>query len=110
MAAAPKSSPSAGQQTQPPQQARAAPAQDPAAELDEARWQPVLTLPCRLTIDLPLPDFKVADFLRLRRGTVVSTHWRLSREVPVRVNGALDAWGELEGAGNQLAIRLTELA
>jgi len=104
MAAAATSSPAAEGKPRPAQAAEA------AAQDEDARWQPVLGLPCQLTIDLPLPNFKVADFLRLRRGSVISTRWRLSREVPLRINGTLIGWGELEGSGNRLAVRLTELA
>ena len=81
-----------------------------AAENEDARWQPLLGLPFQLTIDLPLPNFKVADFLRLGADSVVATEWQLSRDVPLRVNGILMGWGELEGSGNRLAVRLTELA
>jgi flagellar motor switch/type III secretory pathway protein FliN len=100
MAAAATSSPAAGEKLHP--------AQAPGSV--DARWQPVLGLPCQLTIDLPLPHFKVADFLRLRAGSVIVTQWRVSREVPLRINGTLIGWGELEGSGNRLAVRLMELA
>ena len=100
MAAAATSSPAAGEKPQP--------AQAPGSE--EARWQPVLGLPCQLTIDLPLPHFKVADFLQLRAGSVIATEWRVSREVPLRINGTLIGWGEFEGSGNRLAVRLMQLA
>jgi flagellar motor switch/type III secretory pathway protein FliN len=77
---------------------------------EDPRWQPLLGLACHLTVDLPLSDFKVADFVRLRVGSILVTHWRLARDVPVRVNGTLVAWAEFEGSGKRLAIRLTELA
>jgi|HubBroStandDraft_1064217.scaffolds.fasta_scaffold33265_4 flagellar motor switch/type III secretory pathway protein FliN len=76
----------------------------------EARWRPVLGLPCELTVDLPLPGFKVADFLALRPGSVVGTNWRLARDIPLRINGTLIGWAEFEGAGNRMAVRVTELA
>jgi flagellar motor switch/type III secretory pathway protein FliN len=76
----------------------------------ELRWRPLLGLPCQLTVDLPLPNFKVADFLALRPGSVVGTHWGLARDIPLRINGTLIGWAEFEGAGNRLAVRLTELA
>jgi len=82
----------------------------PAAEIEDSRWQPVLGLPCQLTIDIPLPSFKVSDFLRLRAGSVISTEWCLSHEVPLRINGTLIGWAEFEGSGSRLAVRLTELA
>ena|SRR5271165_3456255 len=76
----------------------------------DARWQPVLGLPCQLTVDLPIPNFKVADFLALRPGSVLATNWRLAHDIPLRINGTLIAWAEFEGAGSRLAVRLTELA
>lgn len=80
------------------------------SENDEARWRPALDLPCRLTVELPLPSFKVSDFLALATGSVVATEWRITRDIPLRINGTLIAWGEFEGAGGRLAVRLTELA
>ena len=80
------------------------------AASEEQRWQPVLGLPCQLTVDLPLPNFKVADFLKLRAGSVIATGWRITRDIPLRANGTLIAWGEFEGAGTCLGVRITELA
>lgn len=77
---------------------------------EDARWLPVLGLPCLLTVDLPLPGFKVGDFLGLHVGSVVGTGWGLGRDIPVQVNEIFVAWGELEGAGSRLAVRVTGLA
>jgi flagellar motor switch/type III secretory pathway protein FliN len=77
---------------------------------EEARWLPVLELPCQFAVELPLPNFKVADFLRLRAGSVIATGWRVTHDVPLRVNGTLIGWGEFDGSGSRLAVRLTELA
>lgn len=77
---------------------------------EDIRWQPVLGLPCQITVDLSLPNFKVSDFLALRCGSVLATRWGVGRDVPLRINGILFAWGELEGTGHRLAVRLTELA
>ena len=84
----------------------------PAAtpENEDPRWRPVLGLPCQLTVDLPLPQFKVADFLALRAGSVIASHWRVAHDIPLRINGTLIGWAEFEGAGTRLAVRLTELA
>ena len=77
---------------------------------EEARWRPVLDLPCDLAVDLPLPGFTIADLLKLRTGSVINAHWRLGRDVPLRLNGKLIGWSEFEVVGNSLAVRLTELA
>jgi len=94
--------PGQGQETAPQSSAN--------ASGEDVRWQPVLGLPCLLTVDLPLPGFKVSDFMRLQPGTVIPTGWRVRRDVPVRVNGTLIAWAEFEGSGQNLAVRLTEVA
>jgi flagellar motor switch/type III secretory pathway protein FliN len=98
----------AAQSPQAPPSANAV--QSSPADREEARWRPLLGLSCALTVDLPLPNFRVADFLGLHPGTVISTRWRLTRDVPLRVNGVLIARGELERSGKNLALRLTELA
>ena len=79
------------------------------AEREEVRWRPVLELPCQLMIDLPLPGFKLSDFLKLQVGSVAGTSWRITQDVPLRINGTLIAWGEFEGGGQRLAVRVTEL-
>jgi len=86
------------------------PAKTSSEKDDFARWAPVLHLHCELTIDLPLERVKVRDLMRLASGSVLTTPWRLTRDVPLRINGTLVGWGEMEASGNRLAVRLTELA
>jgi len=86
---------------------------EPATEAEageDGRWKPVLGLPCELSVDLPLPGFKIADLLKLGVGSVIEAHWRLGQDVPLRLNGTLLGWSEFEVVGNRLAVRLTELA
>ena len=83
------------------------PAQQP--EEDE-RWKRVMALPCELTVELPLPNFDISDFLKLRVASVIDAHWRLGRDVPLRLNGTLIGWVEFEISGDHLAVRLTEIA
>jgi flagellar motor switch/type III secretory pathway protein FliN len=86
------------------------PSPDEERNYDESRWQPVLGLPCEFAVDIPLPDFMIADFLELHVGSVIGANWQVTRDVPLRVNGTLIGWGELELAGDRMAVRLTELA
>jgi len=81
-----------------------------APQNDEARWRTVMELPCQLTVDLVFPGCTVQDFLALGVGSVLSTNWGISRDLPLKVNGILIAWGELEGTADSLSIRITELA
>jgi len=77
---------------------------------EDERWRPVLGLPCELSVELPLPGFKIADLLRVRAGSVIAAHWRVGQDVPLRLNGTLIGWSEFEVVGDRLAVRLTELA
>jgi len=61
-------------------------------------------------VDLPMPDFKIGDLLRLREGSVINARWGLGRDVPLHLNGTLIGWVEFEVVGDRLAVRLTELA
>lgn len=72
-------------------------------------WAQVLPLPCRLTVEVPLPGFTVGDALRLRRSSVINSHWRVGTDIPLRLNGELIARGEFEVVGSHLAVRITEL-
>lgn len=84
-------------------------AADSGAEAD-GLWKPVLDLGCELTVDLPIPNFKIADLLKLHKGLIVNAQWRLGRDVPLRLNTTQIGWIEFEVMGGKLAVRLTELA
>ncbi len=81
-------------------------APDPIAE----QWRRVEPLPCLLTIEIPVPGFKVADLVGLEHGRIVSTRWTVGQDVPLRINDELIAWSEFEVVQNRLAVRLTELS
>jgi flagellar motor switch/type III secretory pathway protein FliN len=74
-----------------------------------AKWEFVMALPCDLTVELPMPGFKVADLVQLSPQTVIDSHWHAGEDVPLRVNGQLVAWGEFEVVSDRLAVRITEL-
>jgi flagellar motor switch/type III secretory pathway protein FliN len=76
----------------------------------ESRWRPVEEFACELTVDLPMPDFKIGDLLKLRQGSLIDARLRLGRDLPLRLNGALVGWIEFELVGEHLAVRLTQLA
>jgi len=79
------------------------------AVVDE-RWGHALLLTGKLTVELQIQGFTVADMLRLEKGSLVPARWRVGTDVPLQVNGTLLAYGEFEVAGERLAVRLTELA
>ena len=77
---------------------------------DPRQWGPMLELPCDLTLDLPIPDFTVADLLRLQPGDLLDSKWAQSEDVPVRINDQLVAWAEFEAINGTLGMRITEWA
>jgi flagellar motor switch/type III secretory pathway protein FliN len=74
------------------------------------KWQLVQDLACQLSVELPVPGFRVRDLMRLQPQVVIDTHWPVGNDVPLRVNGELLAWCEFEVVENHLAVRLTELS
>ena len=81
-----------------------------SGEQDEAKWRPFLDLPCLLTVDVAFPSCKLRECLRLGAGSVLPTDWGVTRDVPMRINGVVIGWGELEAVNGSLCIRMTELA
>jgi len=82
---------------------------DTVTSPDPQAWAQALTFSCQLTLDMPLPGFRIADLIHLQTRSVVNTHWRVGADVPLRVNGKLIGQGEFEVVGDHLAVRLTEL-
>jgi flagellar motor switch/type III secretory pathway protein FliN len=73
-------------------------------------WARIEGLPCLLSIEVPVPNFKVGDLVRLAPGRVVDAYWTVGEDVPLCINGELVAWSEFEVLNEHLAVRLTELA
>ena len=73
-------------------------------------WARVEGLPCMLTIEIPIPDFKVGDLVLLAPGRIITSRWTVGLDVPLLINGELVAWSEFEIVQARLAVRLTELA
>jgi len=73
-------------------------------------WVRVEGLPCVLTVEISVPDFKVTDLVELAPGRIIVTRWTVGLDVPLLINGELVAWSEFEVVQTRLAVRLTELA
>ena len=73
-------------------------------------WARVEGLPCMLTVEIPIPDFKVGDLVLLAPGRIITSRWTVGLDVPLLINGELVAWSEFEIVQARLAVRLTELA
>jgi flagellar motor switch protein FliN/FliY len=73
-------------------------------------WRAFQLLPCRLSLEIPVPGFTVSTLLRLAPNDVINTHWLQGSDVPLRVNGKLIGWTEFEVINDHLAARLTQIA
>lgn len=75
----------------------------------EERWEEANSLPCLLSVDLPVLTFTVRELLRLEPGVILETKSPNSADVPVVVNSRRIGWAEFEVVGHRLGIRITEL-
>lgn len=85
----------------------------PTQICSSGKQHPADTLPwiaCELTLEIPVQHFTVRNLLSLRNGTVVETACQHTSDLPLRVNGHLIGWTELELIGKHLGVRITELA
>jgi len=85
----------------------------PTTEATELTKDPTVAfgwVPCLLSLEVPVTHFTVGDLLRLKKGSIVETASHQASDIPLRANGLLIAWTEFEVIGNQLAVRITELA
>jgi flagellar motor switch protein FliN/FliY len=73
-------------------------------------WEAFQSLPCQLSLEIPIPGFTISSLLRLSPNDVVNTHWLQGSDVPLRVNGKLIGWTEFEVIDDHLAARLTQIA
>lgn len=73
--------------------------------LDSMAW-----LPCRVTVEVPVVRFTIADLLALAKGSIVETACHHTSDVPLRVNRLLIGWTEFEVIGDRLAVRITDQA
>lgn len=80
------------------------------SRISEGAWLEAGWLPCRVTVEIPVPGFTVGDLLSLEVNSVVVTRTASSAEVLVRANGELLGNAELDIVGNSFAARLTEFA
>jgi flagellar motor switch protein FliN/FliY len=73
-------------------------------------WRLFQQLPCRISLEIPVPGFTVSALLRLAPNDVITTGWLQGSDVPLRVNGKIIGWTEFEVIDDRLAARLTQIA
>lgn len=66
-------------------------------------------LPCKVTVEIPVPGFTVGDLLRLQKGSIVLTPSPVAGDISFRINQLLLGRSQFEVHGKRLAIRVTEV-
>ncbi len=83
----------------------------PLGNVEQHRQWPLLSkMPLNLDVAIPMPGFRVRDLLALRNEHMVSSLWKISEDVPLKVGGIVFGWGEFEVVEQRMAVRLTRLA
>lgn len=73
-------------------------------------WPEIVSVSCEISVDLPVTSLTVGALYRLTVNSIVETSHPDGANVPVKLNGQLIAWGEFYVVGDQLAVRISELA
>jgi flagellar motor switch/type III secretory pathway protein FliN len=76
---------------------------------EDGKWSHVKTLPCRLSVEVPIPGVTVGKLLDLAPGLILDTQHEEGSHVPVFINGQMIGWGEFDVVEESLAVRLTEI-
>lgn len=85
-----------------------APAGQSAPAVDA--WSGLLHVSTAVAIDASVAGLTVRELFRLEKGSIVATEQPVGSNVPVHAGCALIGWGEFQVVGDQLAVRLAELA
>lgn len=70
----------------------------------------VFSLPCTLTLEIPVRHFTVGDLMGLAADAIIETETQQNEDLPLQVNGQLVGLVEIEVVGDNLAVRLTGIA
>lgn len=80
------------------------------ASQEPKNWGAFQMLPCRISLEIPIPGFTISALLNLSANAVINTHWLQGSDVPLCVNGKIIGWTEFEVIDDHLAARLTQIA
>ncbi len=72
--------------------------------LEEFAW-----LPCRVSLEVPVPRFTVKDLLGLSNGQVIQSSTSAGEDIPLHVNEVSLGRGQFEAVGDRMAVRITEI-
>jgi flagellar motor switch protein FliN len=70
----------------------------------------MLLVPTTLSVEVQVVNLNVRELFRLEKGSVVASVQTAGANVPLYVGKKLIAWGEFQVVGENLALRVAELA
>ncbi|MGA8220416.1 MAG: FliM/FliN family flagellar motor switch protein [Candidatus Acidiferrales bacterium] len=80
----------------------------PAPALDV--WAEMLSVSATVSVEVAIVGLTVRELFRLEKGSIVASSQLSTANVPVVVGGKLMAYGEFQVVGENLALRVAELA
>jgi flagellar motor switch/type III secretory pathway protein FliN len=73
-------------------------------------WTEMLSVFATVSVEVVIVGLTVRDLFRLEKGSVVASAQLSTANVPVVVGGKLVAYGDFQVVGENLALRVAELA
>ena len=73
-------------------------------------WPQLLFVSTSLSVHVPLLNLTVRELFRLDKGSIVASSQPSGANVPLCVGARVIAWGEFQVFGDNLALRIAELA
>lgn len=66
-------------------------------------------LPVQVDVCIPLPGFRVADLVTLKRERVLESRWGATEDLPLWCGDVQLVWSEFEVVDQRIAVRVTRL-
>lgn len=82
---------------------------DTGAASSDARFDAVMDIPVRVTLEVGGTDLPIRNLLQLSQGSVIELDRIAGESLDVRVNGTLIAHGEVVVVNDRYGIRLTDI-
>ncbi len=74
--------------------------------LSKERWTIYSEVPARLSVLIPLPDLSLNELLKMKSGTLLTSEWHISQDMPLLVGDVFLANVSCEPAGERLGVRI----
>jgi flagellar motor switch/type III secretory pathway protein FliN len=73
-------------------------------------WPQLVLVPALVSVHVPVAHLTVRELFRLGQGSILVTSQASGANVPLCVGAKVLAWGEFQVVGDNLALRIAELA